>query len=90
MQTLEITLPDSVINDLQVIRQELTDLKNNFTPREPEDFLSRKEAATLLKISLVTLHQWSKDHILHPMKMGNRTYFSRKEIEKTMFNSNKK
>tara|TARA_R100000935_G_C2838463_1_gene169584 strand:- start:1713 stop:1985 length:273 start_codon:yes stop_codon:yes gene_type:complete len=90
MQTLEITLPDSVINDLQGIRQELTDLKNNFTPKEPEDFLSRKEAAALLKISLVTIHQWSRDQILHPMKMGNRTYFSRKEIEKTMFNSNKK
>lgn len=90
MNTLEITLPDSVINDLQGIKRELTDLKTNFTPKEPEDFLSRKEAATLLKISLVTLHQWSKDGILHPMKMGNRTYFSRKEIEQTMFNSNKK
>ena len=90
MQTLEITLPDSIINDLEGIKRELTDLKTNFAPKEPEDFLSRKEAAALLKISLVTLHQWSKDGILHPMKMGNRTYFSRKEIEQTMFNSNKK
>lgn len=88
MQTLQITLPESVINDLESIKQKLVDLESNFTPKEPEDFLSRKETATLLKISLVTLHQWSNDGILRPMKMGNRTYFSRKEIEKVMYNSN--
>tara|TARA_B100000378_G_C18050338_1_gene413086 strand:+ start:2755 stop:3027 length:273 start_codon:yes stop_codon:yes gene_type:complete len=88
MQTLQITLPESVINDLESIKQKLVDLESNFTPKEPDDFLSRKETATLLKISLVTLHQWSNDGILRPMKMGNRTYFSRKEIEKVMYNSN--
>lgn len=90
MQTLEITLPENVINDLESIKQELVNLKTNFTPREPEDFLSRKETAELLKISLPTLHQWSNDGILRPMKMGNRTYFSRKEIVSIMYNSNKK
>mgnify|MGYP000073585487 CR=1 FL=1 len=88
MQTLQITLPESVINDLESIKQKLVDLESNFTPKEPDDFLSRKETATLLKISLVTLHQWSNDGILRPMKMGNRTYFSRKEIDKVMYNSN--
>lgn len=90
MQTLQITLPENVINDLESIKQELVNLKTNFTPREPEDFLSRKETAELLKISLPTLHQWSNDGILRPMKMGNRTYFSRKEINAVMYNSNKK
>jgi len=90
MQTLQITLPENVINDLESIKQELVNLKTNFTPREPEDFLSRKETAELLKISLPTLHQWSNDGILRPMKMGNRTYFSRKEIVSVMYNSNKK
>ncbi len=90
MQTLELILPDSVIKDLESIKQELIDLKTNFTPREPEDFLTRKETASLLKISLVSVHQWIHDGILTPYKLGNRTYFSRKEITEKLLNSNKK
>jgi excisionase family DNA binding protein len=47
------------------------------------------EAAKLLKISLTTIHDWSNQKILKAYKVGNRTYFSRKEIEQTLFNSNK-
>jgi predicted DNA-binding transcriptional regulator AlpA len=74
---------------MQGFENKLSDLKTHFTPKEPDQFLSRKETAELLKISLVSIHQWSKDGILRPYKMGNRTYFSRKEIEETLFNSNK-
>jgi predicted DNA-binding transcriptional regulator AlpA len=74
---------------MQGFENKLSDLKTHFTPKEPDQFLSRKETADLLKISLVSIHQWSKDGILRPYKMGNRTYFSRKEIEETLFNSNK-
>jgi len=42
-----------------------------------------------LKISLTTIHDWCNQKILKAYKVGNRTYFSRKEIEQTLFNSNK-
>lgn len=84
------TSPNSLANLIdEKIRLQLEDLKKNFTPKEPEEFLSRNETAKLLKISLVTLHQWSNSGIIKPMKIGNRTYFSRKELTEQMYNSNK-
>lgn len=74
---------------LKEVKKEFKDLKQSYQPKEPEDFLTRLEVAKLLKISLVTVHQWSNTGILKRYKVGRRTYFSRKEINETMFNSNK-
>lgn len=71
------------------IKNQLDELKNSFTPKEPDDFMSRNETAELLKISLTALHDWMNKGILKPYKMGNKTYFSRKEVTETLFNSNK-
>lgn len=90
MQTLQIILPESVKNDLEIIKRRLNDLNKNFTPKDPDTYLTRNETCELLKISLPTLHQWSKSGILEPMKIGTRTYYSRKKIEETLKESNKK
>ena len=83
--TTQQELTETILNG---IKNQFDELKKNFQPREPEEFLTRKETAAILKISLVTLHQWSNDKILHPYKVGNRTYFSRKEITELIYNSN--
>lgn len=79
-------LTETILNG---VKNQLDNLKKGFQPKEPDEFLTRMETAKLLKISLVTVHQWVKDGVLKPLKMGNRTYFSRKELKETMFNSNK-
>ncbi len=73
---------------LQGVQKQLEELKKNFAPREPDDFLTRKQTAELLSISFGCLHDWSNKGILKPLKHGNRTYYSRKAIEKTLYNSN--
>lgn len=84
------TSPNMLANLIEEkIKIQLDELKKNFTAKEPEDFLSRKETAKFLKISLVTLHQWSNTGILKLYKIGNRTYFSRKELIELLYNSNK-
>jgi len=79
-------LTEAILNGF---KNQIEELKKSYQPKEPEEFLTRSETAKLLKISLVTVWQWSNDGLLKPYKFGNRTYFSRKEINKTMFNSNK-
>ena len=74
---------------LKGVKNQLDELKKAYQPKEPEEYLTRMETARLLKISLVTVHQWVNDGVLKPYKMGNRTYFSRKEVNETMLNSNK-
>ena len=75
---------------LKGVKTQLDELKKSYSPKEPDDFLTRMEVAKLLKISLTTVHEYSNTGILKKYKVGNRTYFSRKEIENTLFNSNTK
>ena len=74
---------------LKPIEFEIQELKEKFTLKEPEDWLTREETATLLKIAYPTLHDWCNKGILKPYKIGNRTYFSRKGINEVLYNSNK-
>lgn len=46
-----------------------------------EEYLTRTATAKLLSISLPTLHDWVKKHLLIAYRMGNRTYFKRSEID---------
>ena len=80
-------LTETILNG---VRHQLTEFKKGFTPKEPEDFLTRMETAKLLRISLTTVHEWANTKVLKAYKVGNRTYFSRKEIEYTLFSSNSK
>ena len=73
---------------LKGVKSELEQFKNGFENTEKKDFLSRNETAKMLSISLFCLHDWVKKGILHPLKMGNRTYFEKKKIEEKLFNSN--
>ena len=85
----EVTPQELTETILKGVKTQLDELKKSYSPKEPEDFLSRMETAKLLKISLTTIHDWSNQKILKVYKVGNRSYFSRKEIEQTLFNSNK-
>ncbi|MCF8273079.1 MAG: helix-turn-helix domain-containing protein [Flavobacteriaceae bacterium] len=92
METIQFisTSPNALANLIdEKIKTQLDELKQNFIPKEPDEFMSRNETAKLLKISLVCLHDWMNKGILKPYKMGNKTYFSRKQITEQMFNSNK-
>jgi helix-turn-helix protein len=84
--TTQDQLTETILNGF---KSQLDELKQNFQPKEPDDFLTRKETSALLKISLVSLWDWSKKGILKPYKIANRTYYSRNQITEQLFNSNK-
>jgi len=45
-----------------------------------EELLTRQEVADYLRISLVTMHSWSKHGIINPIRMGNRILFKKQDI----------
>lgn len=71
------------------VKNQIDTLKKEFAPKEPNEFLSRSETMSLLKISSFCLHNWINKGILKPYKVGNRTYFKRSDIEEKILNSNK-
>ena len=48
------------------------------------EYLSRKQVSELLKVSLVTLHDWTKSGLILSYKIGNRVLFKPTEIEEAL------
>lgn len=51
------------------------------TAKNQSKFISRAEVAQLLKISLPTLHQWTKLGWLQAYRMGTRVLYKQEEVE---------
>ena len=82
--------PEQITSLFGGLQNQLTELKANFQPKVPEEFLTRNEVAELLKCDLSTLWNWTKKSKLISYGIGNRTYYKRTEIESAMVCLNKK
>jgi len=60
-----------------IVRDEL---QHQHQSEKSDELLTAKEAAALLKISLVTLWQWEKDGRVKKHIMGGRAYYKHSEI----------
>ena len=72
---------EEIISLFEGIRKQLKEIKENFEPKSPTEYLTRNELAEILKCDLSTIHNWTKKGKLIPYGIGNRVYFKRKEIE---------
>ncbi|HUZ58297.1 MAG TPA: helix-turn-helix domain-containing protein [Hanamia sp.] len=80
---------------LEKIEKLLDSYLNAQQPTEIKpDFISRQEVATLLKITLPTLHEWTKLGWLKSYKIGNRVLYKPHEVmeavKTTAINKHKK
>lgn len=89
-----------VIQFIQVSPQEIKDdilsgvnsiienLKKDFQPKEPTEYLTRNEVAELLKIDLSSLYNWTKKGKLKSYGLCGRVYYKRHEIEQSIIRLN--
>ena len=80
-------LKQDIIND---IKTEINYIAQTFQPIKPREYLTRKEVAKILKVSLVTLHSWNKKKILNPYRLGNLIRYKRTEIDEALIRINNK
>ncbi len=61
-------------------------LKCNTPPKNEtqSQYLSRKDVAKLLKISLPTLHEWTKLEWLKSYKIGSRVLYKLEEVQEAV------
>ncbi len=78
---------ESIVSD---IKAEFVKLSKNFQPILPPKYLTRKEVAKILKISLVTLSDWNKKGILKPYRLGNLIRYKQSELDQALISINKK
>ena len=77
--------PEDLINQfVTIVRKEIEDLKRNYQPKQPEEYLTRHEVADLLKIDKSTVHNHVKKGVLKQYGIGGKVYYKRSEIEAKM------
>jgi hypothetical protein len=52
-----------------------------------KEIMTRQDVADFFSVSLVTIHDWNKNGILKPYKLGGRIYYHYSEILETLYSS---
>lgn len=78
-------LKESILED---VRAELKLLSSHFQPVKPTEYITRKEARKLLKVSLATLSEWNKKGIIKPYRLGNLIRYKRSELDQALIKIN--
>lgn len=82
--------------DITTLAEKLDTLTNALTEKEAkaetsantsEKFLTRGDVAELLKITLPTLHDWTKKGLLKAYRIGNRIRYKEAEVMATISNN---
>jgi excisionase family DNA binding protein len=81
IQTSPEELLQSITNG---VNKKLEELKTNFQPKEPTEYLTRKEVAELLKVDISTVHNWTVKKKLIAYGIGGRVYYKRIEVESSI------
>lgn len=74
LETLEVLLN-------KIVGKHLEELKKEYQPKEPTEFLTRNEVAALLKIDISSVTNWTRSGKLQVYSLGGRRYYKRNEVE---------
>lgn len=84
IQLLQITPEqlEKLISD--VVKTQISELKNALVEQQSSPYLSRKQLAAHLHINLSTIHNWTKKGTLKPIGVEGRVLYKRSDIEAMM------
>lgn len=66
---------------IKTIRKEFEELKTNFQPKEPEEYLTRQQTADLLHVDLSTIHNLRQRGVIKACQIGGRVLIRRSDLE---------
>lgn len=88
IQFIQVTPEQFQKTILEGVRIQIENLKKEFQPKIPTEYLTRNEVVELLKIDLSTLFNWTKKGKLSSFGIGGRVYYKRQEIEQSIIRLN--
>jgi excisionase family DNA binding protein len=69
---------------IQAVREAVTAIQAIPTPSTSETLLTRRETADKLKVSLVTLNDWTRRGMIQSHIIGGRVLYKASEVEKAL------
>ncbi|MEH6658672.1 helix-turn-helix domain-containing protein [Leeuwenhoekiella marinoflava] len=88
MQTIEITLPESVRIDIQGIKDQIQELKKDLETKKTPKYYTRKQLADLFDVNISTIHNWRKNGVVKSVGIGSRVYFTQEAVDAALVNLN--
>ncbi|MCU7593095.1 helix-turn-helix domain-containing protein [Riemerella anatipestifer] len=84
MENLQVTQVQGVTAN-ELIKAIATAVKNELQTPEPQpvetyDLMSKKEVAKMLRVSLMTINNWTKQGLLTSYRIGNRVMYKKDEV----------
>ena len=67
-----------------IVKTRFNDLKENFQPKTPTEYVTRNEVAKMFSIDVSSVHNWTKSGRLKAYSIGGRIYYLRSEIEASL------
>ncbi|MCY1634395.1 helix-turn-helix domain-containing protein [Marinifilum sp. D737] len=83
LQVSEMNASD-LTKQFQLLTKKLSELEQYIKPVKQETLLSPKDVMEWLKITPPTLNDWAKKGILIRYKLGNRAFYKKEEIIKSL------
>ena len=74
-------LTDKIIKSF---KDQIEQLKKEYKPKEPTEYLTRQEVADLLHIDISTVHNYTKRKKLQAYGICGRVYYKRHEVEQSL------
>lgn len=68
----------------EAVKEVLAGLRPQEVRTEPDQLLTRKEAAVYLRISLVTLNEYTQRGLVPAYRLGSRVLYRRSELDKCL------
>ncbi|REG90259.1 helix-turn-helix domain-containing protein [Flavobacterium aquicola] len=79
------TTPQELQNQISgEIKTQLEDFLKNFAPKQPNDYLTRKQVSEMFDVDISTVANWQKSGKLRPLGISGRVYFLRSEVEASL------
>ena len=67
---------------MEGVQQVVNQIREEFQPKTPTEYLTRKQVATMLDINLTTLNNWTNKGVLISYGNQGRVYYKRDEVER--------
>ncbi len=71
---------EEYLSGQEQLQEQLKELKQNFQPKEPEEYLTRDQVKQMLKCDISTVHNWTRKGKLKAYGIGNRVYYKLTEV----------
>ncbi|WP_264552777.1 helix-turn-helix domain-containing protein [Flavobacterium sp. N2038] len=79
------TTPEELKSEIAAgVKNQLEEFLKHFTPKQPNEYLTRQDVAQMFSVDLSTIHNWCKSKKLKPLGLGSRVYFLRSDIEESL------